>query len=204
MEEVRLAFEKRFPPQRLTLEDLEAFTQQLLKSGLVSHDLPQAGQQLFERRGERRRMRWLQSFTNVLFIELPLFDPDRLLTRLVAWVGWLLSPLAVGAGLSLVLMALVLIATHFEGFVARLPSYPEFFRFQNLFYLWGALGLVKVLHELAHGLACKASGGEVHDMGLLLMCLSPCLYLNVTDAWTLPDKGQRIRIAASLGSTSSW
>src|SRR6202142_1636876 len=48
-------FEKRFRPDRLTLEDLEHFSQQLLTAGLVQNESPQAGKQLFERRRKRRR-----------------------------------------------------------------------------------------------------------------------------------------------------
>jgi len=44
-------------------------------------------------------------------------------------------------------------------------------------------------------LSCKAFGGECHEMGVLLMCLSPALYANVTDAWTLADKWKRIIIS---------
>src|SRR5262245_29156617 len=78
LEGTRLAFEERFRPQRLTLEDLESFGQMLLKAGLAYHELPQAGQQLYERRQERRRTRRWQTLTNILYIPIPLFDPDRL------------------------------------------------------------------------------------------------------------------------------
>jgi putative peptide zinc metalloprotease protein len=63
--------------------------------------------------------------------------------------------------------------------------------------MWIALGLVKVIHEFGHGLSCKAFGGEVHEMGALFLCLSPCLYANVSDAWTLPNKWHRIVISAA-------
>src|SRR5262249_13042325 len=45
------------------------------------------------------------------------------------------------------------------------------------------------------GLSCKAFGGEVHEMGLLFLVFSPCLYCNVSDAWTLPSKWKRIIIS---------
>ena len=54
--------------------------------------------------------------------------------------------------------------------------------------MWISLGIVKVIHEFGHGLSCKAFKGECHDMGVLSMCLSPALYCNVTDAWTLADR----------------
>jgi putative peptide zinc metalloprotease protein len=55
--------------------------------------------------------------------------------------------------------------------------------------------VVKVIHEFGHGLSCKAFGGECHQMGALFMCFSPSLYCNVTDAWTLANKWQRILIS---------
>jgi putative peptide zinc metalloprotease protein len=54
-----------------------------------------------------------------------------------------------------------------------------------------------VIHEFGHGLSCKAFGGEVHEMGALFLCFSPCLYANVSDAWTLPNKWHRIVISAA-------
>src|SRR5919197_458204 len=55
LDDAQKAFEKRFRPDRLTLEDLEQFGQQLLTAGLVQNESPQAGKLLFERRTKRRR-----------------------------------------------------------------------------------------------------------------------------------------------------
>jgi len=194
MEEVREAFEQHFRPQRLTLEDLEAFAQTLLQAGLAYHELPQAGRQMYERGRKRRRGELLQLVTNILYIPIPLFDPDPLLGILLRRLRWLFAPWFLMAGTAVILAALFLVASHFETFWARLPSAQEFFRFQNLLYLWVALGIVKVIHELAHGLTCKVLGGEVHDMGALLLCMTPCLYVNVSDAWTIPDRWKRMVI----------
>src|SRR5436305_487570 len=65
LEDAQKAYEVEYRPERLRLEDLEAFAQQLLTAGLAISDSPRAGQQLFERRGKRRRKEWLQTFTNI-------------------------------------------------------------------------------------------------------------------------------------------
>lgn len=214
LDDIQKAFEERFRPRRMTLEDLEGFAQQLLRAGLAGHDLPQGGQQLYENRQKRRRQQWLRFVTNILYIEIPLFDPDATLAWLAVRLRWLLTPACAIISASFLLTALLLIATHFDAFWRQMPSQQEFFSFKNLFYLWLAVGLVKVLHEFGHGVACKAFGGEVHDMGILFMCLSPCLYLNVSDAWTLPDKWKRIIVGlagvyvelmlAALGTFVWW
>src|SRR5205814_5873818 len=52
--------------------------------------------------------------------------------------------------------------------------------------------LVITAHELAHGLTCKHFGGEVHELGFLLIYLQPALYCNVSDAWLFPEKSKRL------------
>src|SRR5262245_54028101 len=88
LDDAQKAFEKRFRPERLTLEDLEQFSQQLLNAGLVQNESPQAGKQLFDRRKKRRRMEILQAFTNILYIKVPIFDPDKILVRMLPWLRW--------------------------------------------------------------------------------------------------------------------
>jgi len=95
------------------------------------------------------------------------------------------------------LSAAMLVLTHFQTFYDRLPSYHEFFSFKTVVYLWAALGIIKVIHEFGHGLSCRMFGGEVHEMGFLFLCLSPCMYCNVSDAWTLPNKWKRIIISGA-------
>src|SRR5581483_5849880 len=65
LDEAQKEYEKSFKPERLRLEDLEGFAQQLLTAGLAQNDSPRAGTQLYERRIKRRRTEWLQTFTNI-------------------------------------------------------------------------------------------------------------------------------------------
>jgi putative peptide zinc metalloprotease protein len=59
------------------------------------------------------------------------------------------------------------------------------------------MGLVKICHEFGHGLSCKKFGGECHEMGLMFLVFTPCLYCNVSDSWMLPNKWQRVFIGAA-------
>jgi putative peptide zinc metalloprotease protein len=195
LDDAQKEFEKRFRPERLPLEDLEAFAQQLLTVGLAHNESPQAGKQLYDRRAKRRRTEWIAALTNILYIKLPLIDPDRLLNWMLPWLRFIFTTWFFVASVGLMLAALMLVLTHFETFRDKLPSYHEFFSFKTVAYMWIALGVVKVIHEFGHGLSCKAFGGEVHEMGALFLCLSPCLYCNVSDAWTMPNKWHRIIIS---------
>src|SRR2546427_5534255 len=195
LDDAQKAYEKRFRPERLTLEDLESFAQQLLTAGLAHNESPQAGKQLFDRRKKRRRSEWMQTLTNILYIKIPIFDPEKLLERMLPHLRWIFTTWFMVASIGVMMAAILLVLTHFETFREKLPDYHEFFSFGTVAYLWAALGIVKVIHEFGHGLSCKAFGGEVHEMGALFLVFSPCLYCNVSDAWTLPSKWKRIIIS---------
>ncbi|MFO0929609.1 MAG: hypothetical protein U0736_21695 [Gemmataceae bacterium] len=197
LEEAQKAYERQFRPERLRLEDLEGFAQQLLTAGLAMSESPKAGKQLFDRRVKRRRRELLQTVSNILYIKIPIFDPEWVLQWMLRFLGWIFSLWFFALSVALVGAAVMLVLTHFETFRARLPSLHEYFTFKNVIYVWWALGIVKVIHEFGHGLSCKRFGGEVHEMGALLMCLSPALYCNVSDAWILPNKWHRIIISAA-------
>jgi putative peptide zinc metalloprotease protein len=195
LDDVQKQFEQNFRPHRLTLEDLEGFARQLVTSGLVHHESAHAGKHLFERRRKQNRTRRLASLTNILYIKIPIFDPDRILTWMYRYLWWIFTYWFLALSVGLMLAAAAFVTIKFQVFWDKLPAYHEFFQFRTLLYMWIALGVVKVIHEFGHGLSCKAFGGECHEMGFLFMCFSPAMYCNVSDAWTLANKWQRIVIS---------
>src|SRR5204863_2653183 len=52
--------------------------------------------------------------------------------------------------------------------------------------------LVVTAHEFGHGLTCKHFGGEVHELGFMLIYFQPAFYCNVSDAWLFPEKSKRL------------
>ena len=195
LEEVRKAFEDEFRPHRLEFHDLEAFARQLVMAGLVQAEHAGAGKHLFERRAKQRRTKRIAAVTNILYWKIPVFDPDRILTWMYGYLWWIFTAPFFVLSTMFMLAAVLLVTVKFQTFYDKMPAYHEFFAFRTVLYMWISLGVVKVIHEFGHGLSCKAFKGECHEMGILLMCLSPALYCNVTDAWTLADKWKRIIIS---------
>lgn len=195
--EIQQVCEERFRPERLSLEELEAFAAQLIGSGLAQNESSLTGPFLFGQWQKHRREALRSALANVLYLKLPLCDPDPFLARLAPPLRFLFGRAAALVAVALALAALGLIATRWHDFLGRLPSYREFFTAHTFLYLWLALGLAKVLHELGHGLCCKRHGGTVPEMGLLFLLFCPTLYCNVSDSWNLPGKWQRMAIAAA-------
>jgi hypothetical protein len=124
LDEAQKAYEREFRPERLRLEDLEGFAQQLLTAGLAMSESPRAGKQLYERRGKRIRREWMQTFSNILYIKIPIFDPERILKWMLGYLGWIFSLWFFILSVVFMGAAILLVATHFETFRSKLPSYP--------------------------------------------------------------------------------
>src|SRR6516162_3860439 len=138
LDDAQKEYEKRFRPERLTLEDLEGFAQQLLTAGLVQNESPQAGKQLFDRRKKRKRSQLIQALTNILYIKIPLYDPDKLLTRMLDFrpLGFLpRGTLAILSSLFLIQLLLPALATFFDG----LAPYQELYSPRAISVLFGTL-----------------------------------------------------------------
>ncbi len=197
LDEIKERFEAEFPPQKITLEELQQFLGMLHRSGLVIADVPGQGHQLRKRRDERKRKMLLAAVSNVLCIRFKGFDPERFLTWLYPKVSWFFSPVAVFLCCMLALSAATLVAVEFDTFRSKLPEFHQFFSVHNAFLLAIVLGATKVFHEFGHGLSCKHFGGECHEMGIMVLVLTPCLYCNVSDSWMLPSKWARAAIGAA-------
>ena len=197
LEGVCAEFANRFRPQTLSPLDLQQFVGQLIQQGLLVSSRPGYGKILEQRAAiTRQRQGWLK-LTNLLAIRFRGFDPDRMLARVVSRCEWLFSPwLLISCGL-LIIAAIVLVCVQFDQLVARLPEARAWLTAQNLFLMACVLGSVKVLHEFAHGLACKRFGGECHEMGFMLLVLTPCLYCNVSDTWMVGSKWKRMAVSAA-------
>lgn len=196
-QEIKERFEQQFPPQQITLSELAQLIGMLHRSSLLVSDATGQGIQL-KTRGDRnrRKMRWAM-FANLLSFRFRGVDPDRFLGWLNRYMGWFFTRPALIAAILMMLSALAMIATHFDVFQNKLPGFHEFFAAKNWVWLALTLAVTKILHEFGHGVSCKRFGGQCHELGVMLLVLTPCLYCNVSDSWTLPSKWKRAAIAAA-------
>jgi putative peptide zinc metalloprotease protein len=194
---IRDEFERRFAPQRITSSQLQHLLTMLHRSNLLFSNAAGQGGELLKRDNQRRRQKWLELAGNFLCLRLRGVDPDRFLCWLNRRAGGIFSPLAAACAFMLILAATALVAAEFDSVWLRLPSFRAFFASSNWFWLAVTLGATKVLHEIGHGLACKRFGGECHEMGVMLLVLTPCLYCNVSDAWLIPSKWRRAAVGAA-------
>ena len=197
LEEIRSRFEQQHAPRRITLGRLQSFLINLGRNGLLLSDAPDQAQQLLARRQLQRRGQVAGMLASVLAIRLPGFDPQPFLDWLYPKVRWCFTPWFLAACMLSALTALLLVTAQAGELSARLPDFHAFVSAQNLVWLAVALAFTKVLHEFGHALTCRHFGGECHEMGVMLLVFTPCLYCNVTDSWMLRNRWQRITISGA-------
>lgn len=197
LDEIKERFEAEFPPQKITVDELQQFLGMLHRSGLVIAGVGGQGRQLRKRRDERRRKEILGSLSNILCIRFKGIDPERFLNWLYPKVRWLFTPTVAVLCVLLCLAAGTLVVVEFDVFRSKLPAFYQFFNWQNGLLLAGTLGVIKIIHEFGHGLSCKHFEGECHEIGIMILVLTPCLYCNVSDSWMLPNKWHRALIGAA-------
>ncbi|WP_417734234.1 efflux RND transporter periplasmic adaptor subunit [Rosistilla oblonga] len=154
----------------------EAAEQQLLQG------VPQS------RRGGSR------SGINPFYLRLPGIDPERILSWLVPRTRWLFSKPAIAFWMAVIGLASAVVLTQVRQFSQALPSFHAFFGPQNWLPLAITIIVTKVVHELAHGVVCRQFGARCPEIGVLLLCGTPCMYCDVTDSWSLPNRWQRAAV----------
>jgi putative peptide zinc metalloprotease protein len=172
---------------------IDVFSQAFAANLLGGDVAPDAGAVM--RAQARRRSHRQRAALNPLAFKLPLWDPDRFLDAHVSRVAWLFSPLARTLGLAAMLLGALLLAWNFAEVSRHAAAHLGHGRM--LLLLWIAYPLIKVLHEMAHAFALKAYGGEVHEVGITMLMLTPVPYVDASAAIALEDKRERVTVGAA-------
>ncbi|HUS39226.1 MAG TPA: PqqD family peptide modification chaperone [Pirellulales bacterium] len=136
-----------------------------------------------------------QNLLSPLAIRIPMFDPDRGLTRWLAWYQPLFGLLGALIWLAVVAGAAVSGASHWDELTQDVASRvlaPE-----NLLMMLVIFPVLKLFHEFGHACAVKAWGGEVHEMGIMFLVLMPIPYVDASSASTFRSMRQRVVVGAA-------
>ena len=173
---------------------------QLYTSNLLQGDLPPDAEGLL-RRYRQRITREVQGYlTNLLFIRIPLLDPDRFLDRFVALFGLAFTFWGFLAWLGLVCAGLYFIAGRTRELV---ESAQNILAPAQLPILYATVIFIKIIHEFGHAFACKkfgresGSGGEVHVMGVMFLVFTPLPYMDASSSWAFRQKWHRVIVGAA-------
>ena len=193
-DEIKRKLDRKFPDRIVRYDDLQLLISSFHRSGLLVSNSPGQAVPLLERNRKQKRQKLISLLGTILSIKFPGVDPDRFLNWSYPKIRWLFSWTVFFSALLLALSAGFLILNNWGEFVRKLPEFQRFFSAQNILFMGVVLMVTKILHELGHGFFCKHFGGECHEIGFMLLVLTPAMYCNTSDSWILPNKWHRATI----------
>jgi putative peptide zinc metalloprotease protein len=136
---------------------------------------------VLERLRDERKSRLDQS--SLLYITFKAWDPDKTLAKLDPWLSWMYTRgfVVFSAGLFILTLSIL---SHDWSRIAH--DTRDLWNFSNksaydLWLFWILMLVLGGIHEFGHGLTCKHYGGDVHQMGFMLIYLTPAFFTDTTD-----------------------
>jgi putative peptide zinc metalloprotease protein len=177
-----------------TQDEILRLLSQLFHAGMVQFDAAPYLSLLFSRRKEEGDLK-RRAFINPMMLRMKLFDPTRLLDRLAPLSQRLGHWSVFAFWLAAVALAAIAAAVSFPQLKAdalRLLATPSSYAIA-----WICYPLVKALHEIGHAMAVRRFGGEVHELGITLMFLTPAPYVDASAANGFASARQRAIVSAA-------
>jgi putative peptide zinc metalloprotease protein len=168
---------------------------QLHAADVLQSDVPPDAAELFERYQRQRRTERFRPLLSPMAVKIPVFDPENFLNRFSPLVRPLFTRAGFVIWLIIVFCGIVLAARHWPELtrdIADRVLAPE-----GLLLLSLIFPVVKGMHELGHAFALKAWGGEVHEMGIMLLVLFPIPYVDASASSAFHEKRRRAAVGAA-------
>ncbi len=186
----RLSLEK-FGDKAPTQHEVIELIGQLYNSNLLSVDASPETEQLLRRGRDRVKKRLMQQAISLMYFKVRLINPDSLLTAVEPIFRPLINRWGFLAWAAFVIFAIVSVLPQWSRLVSGVDSATD----PNAWpYLIGTYIVLKLWHELGHGVICKRFGGQVPELGAMLLVLLPSPYVDASSAWAFTSKWKRMAV----------
>jgi putative peptide zinc metalloprotease protein len=178
-----------------THEEMLQLLASLYQANLIRMDISGDVGELFERGEEAQRKQWMAKLKSPLSIKIPLVDPEAFLLATQKYVKPLFSSVVLLLWCALIISMLTLAGQHWDVLTKNVTD--RILAADNLILLWLIYPIIKLLHELGHGYCIKRGGGEVHELGVMLLVFIPMPYVDASSSSAFADKKQRMLVGAA-------
>lgn len=185
-DQIAQAFREKYGFE-LSAEQVAEFTSTLeklyfLEDGRSEQELSRAVRKAARKRSLAARL---------LFIKLKAFKPGRLLDLLAGAYRPFHSQFWMLAQVVVIVAGIGLLAANAGQFGIRLY---ELLQVSSILAIVLSIFLLVSFHEFAHAVLCRYYGGQVREMGFLVLYFQPCFYCDISDVWLFKKKSQRLAV----------
>jgi putative peptide zinc metalloprotease protein len=179
----------------VTQDEIIQLLGQLHAADVLLSDVPPDVAEMFRRRESQARRQLTRKALSIFAWQIPLFDPERLLVRLIPFVRPVFTVWGFLVWCAVVTLGLLLAAAHWSELSHNMLD--RVLLPQNLVMMWLLFPLLKLAHEFGHAFAVKAYGGEVHEMGAMILVMTPVPYVDASSSWAFRSKWQRFVVGGA-------
>jgi len=131
---------------------------------------------------------------SLLFIKIPLFHPDRVLSSIYPVLSILFHPFVIAGWVIAGIFSLLMVVQQWDNFFATFTAFnnPAGVAAFIVAILFG-----KIVHEMGHALTAKHFGIQVPIFGVALMFFWPLFYTDGSDGWKLKSGRSRLLISGA-------
>lgn len=166
-----------------------------LASNNLTLDPPDGDARSYARQEARSQQSLMMRLVHgYLFFKIPLLRPNRILEATLPFVAPLYTRTALYLLLAITAIGVYLTSRQWDVFVT---TFLDFLTLDGALFYGISLVLIKSLHELGHAYTATRYGVRVNTMGIAMMVMMPMLYTEVTDAWRLQKRRQKLAIDAA-------
>lgn len=178
-----------------TQDEIIQLVAQLNKANVIQSDILPDIEELQTRRRDDKNKKLIQQLKSPLSIRIPLLDPEPFLTATMKYLRPIYSWLGLALWATVIIIALTLAIINWEGLTENVSD--RILALENLLLIALVYPFVKIFHELGHAYAVKRWGGEVHEVGVMLLVMFPVPYVDASAASSFRNKYQRMLVGAA-------
>jgi putative peptide zinc metalloprotease protein len=172
--------------------DLLAYLHQ---ADTLQSDIPPDIKDLHQRGRKEKMGKWMAMLRSPAYMNFALLDPDSFLEKTLFLVRPFFSRAGFILWIAAISFALVQVGIHWRELASNVTD--RVLSLQNLFVLGLIYPLTRVFHEFGHAYAVKRWGGEVHEMGIMLIAFMPIPYMDASSSSAFYRKGRRIMVSGA-------
>ncbi|MEO1524683.1 MAG: site-2 protease family protein [Planctomycetota bacterium] len=145
--------------------------------------------------------------SSTLSQRIPLADGQRVANRLTPLFGFLFSSRATILATLFICSGIAVVWNASDSFTDEIRRV-----FDQPIWVFAAIWfLLKLVHECGHAVCARNHGVRVGPMGVMFFLFAPLAYVDVTDAWKLARRRDRVQIALAgvyleliIGAAAAW
>ncbi len=166
----------------------------LFRSDLLQSSALPDFSELQQRSRKGKLNRLLMNLRSPMSVRFPLLDPDRFLSSTLAFVSPFLGRSAGLIWLITLLTSIILAVIHWPDLTKSITD--SLLSLENIFLITLLYPLLKLMHEFGHAYLVKKWGGEVHEMGIMLLVFMPIPYVEASSSLAFDNKYRRMAVGA--------